>query len=349
MQRRPGDGTDQLSGRSQGKLCTLQEPGVGEIRGTLPAVNVTGAVDLSVDIGALRLRNPVLVASGTFGYGIEFSHFGDLNRLGGIVVKGLSREPMEGAPAPRICETPSGMLNAIGLQNIGARAFVAEKLPLLRPYQTAIIANVFGYTVEDYAEVIRILEDAEGLAAYELNISCPNTKKGGVQFGSDPALVAEVVAAARRAAARRPLWVKLSPLVADIGLIAKAAEESGAAALTVANTYPAMSVDIHTRRSKLGNSTGGLSGPAIKPITLRLVREAAKAVKVPVIGLGGIETPEDVLEYLVVGARAVQVGTASFSDPTASWKILEGLEELAKDGNYIQFNDIRGSFQENSA
>jgi dihydroorotate dehydrogenase (NAD+) catalytic subunit len=311
-------------------------------------VNVTGAVDLSVKIGALRLQNPVLAASGTFGYGIEFAHLGDLNRLGGIVVKGLSREPMEGAPPPRICETPSGMLNAVGLQNVGVRAFVAEKLPSLRQFQTAIVANVFGYTVEDYVEVIRVLEDAEGLAAYELNISCPNTKKGGVQFGNDPALVAEVVSAAREAAVRRPLWVKLSPLVADIGLIARTAEQAGAAALTVANTYPAMSVDFRSRQSRLGNPTGGLSGPAIKPITLRLVREAAKAVTIPVIALGGIETAEDVLEYLVVGAAAVQVGTASFADPKASWRILDGLEDLAKHIKCLNISDIRGSFLEKS-
>jgi len=311
-------------------------------------VSITGAVDLSVKIGALRLQNPVLAASGTFGYGIEFAHLGDLNRLGGIVVKGLSREPMEGAPAPRICETPSGMLNAVGLQNIGVRAFVAEKLPALRQFQTAIVANVFGYTVEDYSEVIRVLEDAEGLAAYELNISCPNTKKGGVQFGNDPALVAEVVSAAREVAVRRPLWVKLSPLVADIGLVARTAEQAGASALTVANTYPAMSVDFRSRQSRLGNPTGGLSGPAIKPITLRLVREAAKTVKVPVIALGGIETAEDVLEYLVVGAAAVQVGTASFADPKASWRILDGLEDLAKEIKCLNISDIRGSFLEKS-
>ncbi len=311
-------------------------------------MNITGAVDLSVKIGALRLQNPVLAASGTFGYGIEFAHLGDLNRLGGIVVKGLSREPMEGARAPRICETPSGMLNAVGLQNIGVRAFVAEKLPALRQFHTAIVANVFGCTVEDYSEVIRVLEDAEGLAAYELNISCPNTKKGGVQFGNDPALVADVVSAAREAAVRRPLWVKLSPLVADIGLIARTAEQAGACALTVANTYPAMSVDFRSRQSRLGNQTGGLSGPAIKPITLRLVREATKAVRVPVIALGGIETAEDVLEYLVVGAAAVQVGTASFADPKASWRILDGLEDLAKDIKCFNISDIRGSFLKES-
>src|SRR5208283_2338262 len=208
-----------------------------------------------------------------------------------------------------------------GLQNIGVRAFVAEKLPVLRKYDTAIVANVFGYCREDYVEVIRILEDAEGVSAYELNISCPNVKKGGTQFGNDPLLVSEVVGAARKAAAKRPLWVKLSPMVADIGLIARAAEAAGADALTVANTYPAMAIDIRSGKSVLGNATGGLSGPAIKPITLRLVWEVRKAVSIPVVGLGGVETAEDVLQYMMVGASAVQVGTASFAAPKASEQI----------------------------
>ncbi len=274
------------------------------------------AVDLSVNVGALRLSNPILAASGTFGYGVEFAHLVDLNRLGGIVVKGLSLEPIAGAPAPRLCETPSGMLNAVGLQNVGVRAFVAEKLPALRQYRTAVIANVFGYTVDEYVGVIRILDEAEGLAAYELNISCPNTAHGGIQFGSDPQMVSEVVTAARQVA-HRPLWVKLSPNVTDIGVIARAAEEAGADALTVANTYQAMSIDVQTRKSRLGRATGGLSGPAIKPITLRLVYEARRAVKIPVIGLGGIEKADDVLEYVIAGASAVQVGTANFSQPRA--------------------------------
>jgi dihydroorotate dehydrogenase (NAD+) catalytic subunit len=227
---------------------------------------------------------------------------------------------MEGAPPLRLCETPSGMLNSVGLQNVGVRAFVGEKLPVLRKYDTQVIANVFGCTVGDYVEVIRALEDAEGVAGYELNISCPNVKKGGMQFGAEPEMVAEVVGAARQAA-KRPLWVKLSPLVADIGVIARAAQEAGADALTVANTYPAMAVDYKTGKSKLGNATGGLSGPAIKPITLRLVWEARRAVKIPILGLGGIETVEDVLEYLAVGAAAVQVGTASFTDPRATERL----------------------------
>jgi dihydroorotate dehydrogenase (NAD+) catalytic subunit len=300
------------------------------------------AVDLSVQIGAVRLRNPILAASGTFGYGLEFAHLVDLNRLGGIVVKGLSREPMEGAPAPRLCETSGGMLNAVGLQNIGARAFVAEKLPVLRNFATAIVANVFGYAVDDYAEVIRVLEDAEGLAAYELNISCPNVKKGGMQFGGDPALVSEVVGAARKAAVKRPLWVKLSPLVGDIGLIARSAEEAGADALTVANTYPAMAVDARTGKSRLGNQTGGLSGPSIKPMTLRLVWETRKAVKSPILGVGGIETVEDVLQYLAVGATAVQVGTASFTDPQVSQRLSEELAKAVFEAKAFTLNEIRG-------
>ncbi|HXC33568.1 MAG TPA: dihydroorotate dehydrogenase [Verrucomicrobiae bacterium] len=309
-------------------------------------MNVSTAIDLSVNVGALRLSNPVLAASGTFGYGVEFAHLLDLNRLGGFVVKGLSLEPMEGAAAPRLCETPSGMLNAVGLQNMGVRAFVAEKLPALRQYRTAVIANVFGCSVEEYVGVIRILEDADGLAAYELNISCPNTAHGGLQFGSDPQMVSEVVSDARRAA-QRPLWVKLSPNVTDIGVIARAAESAGADALTVANTYPAMSIDIQTRKSRLGRPTGGLSGPAIKPITLRLVYEASRAVKIPVVGLGGVEKGEDVLEYVIAGAAAVQVGTANFSQPEACIRILDQLERSCIEHNINNISSLVGSFQAN--
>jgi dihydroorotate dehydrogenase (NAD+) catalytic subunit len=303
-------------------------------------VTTAAAVDLSVQVGALRLRNPILAASGTFGYGLEFAHLVDLKRLGGFVVKGLSREPIEGAPPPRLIETPSGMLNAVGLQNVGVRAFVAEKLPELRKYAVPVLANVFGYTLEDYVEVIRILEDADGLAGYELNISCPNVKKGGMQFGADPGLVAEVVSAARKAAVKRPLWVKLSPLVTDIGLIARAAEGAGADALTVANTYPAMAIDFRTGKSRLGNQTGGLSGPAIKPITLKLVWEVRKSVEIPVIGLGGVETVEDVLDYLSVGATAVQVGTANFVDPGATGKLIAGLERAISQAKVFTINEI---------
>jgi dihydroorotate dehydrogenase (NAD+) catalytic subunit len=259
-------------------------------------VNSSDPVDLSVQVGALRLQNPVITASGTFGYGVEFTHLVDLSRLGGIVTKGISREPMEGAPPPRLCETPSGMLNAVGLQNVGVDAFLREKLPVLRKYNTHIIVNVFGYCLEDYLEVVRKLEPVEGISAYELNISCPNVKNGGMQFGSSANSVAEVVGNARKAVRKRALWVKLMPLVTNISEIALAAESAGADALTVANTYPAMAIDFRTGRSRIGNWTGGLSGPAIKPITLRLVWEIYKVAKVPIVGLGGIETAEDVLD-----------------------------------------------------
>ncbi len=301
-------------------------------------------VDLSVAIGALRFRNPIIAASGTFGYGLEFAHLVDLNRLGGLVTKGLSREPIEGAPAPRLCETPSGMLNAVGLENVGVRAFVEKKLPLLRKFDVPVIANVFGYCQEDYVEVIRILEDAPGLAGYELNISCPNVKKGGLQFGNDPAAAAEVTRAARKAAVKRPLWVKLSPLVADIGLTAGAVAAEGASALTVANTYPAMAVDHRTRKSRLGNPTGGLSGPAIKPISLRQVWEASKVVEIPVVGLGGVETANDVLDYILMGATAVQVGTASFTDPRASERLESEVRRAIFELNLFNINDLRGRF-----
>lgn len=310
-------------------------------------MTVPAAVDLSVNVGALRLSNPILAASGTFGYGVEFAHLLDLNQLGGIVVKGLSLEPMAGAPAPRLCETPSGMLNAVGLQNIGVRAFIAEKLPGLRQFKTAVVANVFGYSIEEYLGVIRILEEAEGLAAYELNISCPNTAHGGIQFGSDPQMVSEVVSAARQVA-QRPLWVKLSPNVTDIRVVARAAEEAGADALTVANTYQAMSIDIRTRKSRLGRVSGGLSGPAIRPITLRLAYEARRAVKIPVIGLGGIENAVDALEYLLIGASAVQVGTANFSQPAACLDIRNGLKKWCMSNNINAIHTLIGSFQSDS-
>jgi dihydroorotate dehydrogenase (NAD+) catalytic subunit len=304
-------------------------------------------VDLTVAVGSLRLANPVIAASGTFGYGVEFSHLVDLNRLGGIVVKGLSLEPIDGAPAPRMVPAAAGMLNAIGLQNVGVARFISEKLPALRAFRTPIIANVFGHTVQEYVEVIRHLESAEGLSAYELNISCPNVACGGVQFGSDPQLVSEVVSAAK-AAARRPLWVKLSPLVTDIGLIARVAAEAGADALTVANTYPAMAIDFRTRKSRLGNPTGGLSGRAIKPITLRLVSEAFRAVRIPIIGLGGITSAEDVLEYMVVGATAVQIGTATFADPTACERVLGELGNLCSSANIFSISKLTGSLGANN-
>jgi dihydroorotate dehydrogenase (NAD+) catalytic subunit len=237
------------------------------------------------------------------------------------------------------------MLNAVGLQNVGVRAFVEQKLPSLRKFDVPVLANVFGYCQDDYVEVIRILEDVPGLAGYELNISCPNVKKGGLQFGNDPSAAAAVTQAARKAAANRPLWVKLSPLVGDIGLISQAIEAEGADALTVANTYPAMAVDYRTGKSRLGNPTGGLSGPAIKPITLRLVWEASKAVKIPIVGLGGVETANDVLDYVLMGAAAVQVGTASFTDPQVSEQLDGDLREALFAINVPTISDLRGKFR----
>jgi dihydroorotate dehydrogenase (NAD+) catalytic subunit len=304
----------------------------------------SSGVDLRVSVGSVHFKNPIIAASGTFGYGIEFAEIVDLNRLGGIVVKGLSAQPMAGNPAPRMCETPSGMVNAIGLQNIGVRAFAAERMPLLRRFDTAIIANVFGHTISDYVEVIRVLEDTEGLAAYELNISCPNTERGGLEYGTNPTLAAEVISAAR-SASKRPLWVKLSPTVGMIGLMAGVAEKEGADAVTIANTYPALCLDSHTRKSRLGSTTGGLSGAGIKPITVRLVHEAARVIKLPIIGLGGIESPGDVAEYMIVGASAVEVGTAHFADPRASERLVGDLEAWCRDENLLEIKSLRGSLK----
>ena len=300
-------------------------------------------VDLRVSVGAVCLKNPVIAASGTFGYGIEFAHLVDLNRLGGIAVKGLSVLPMPGAPAPRMCETASGMVNAIGLQNIGVRAFVDEKLPLLRKYDTAIITNIFGHSISEYVEVTRVLEDAAGVTAYELNISCPNVDRGGIEYSTDPTLAAEVVTAVRKVA-KRPLWVKLSPTVGTIRVIAKSVESSGADAVVIANTYPALCLDSHNRRSRLGSTMGGLSGPAIKPITMRLVYEASQVIRIPILGLGGIEKPSDVAEYMLAGASATEVGTAHFVDPLASEKLVEGLKQWCMGNNLIEISKLRGAW-----
>ena len=282
---------------------------------------------LATSLCGIPLKTPVLAASGTFAYGVELKDLVDLSALGGIVVKGLSREPMDGNPPPRVWETEAGMINSIGLQNIGVRAFVKEKLPELRGAGTAIFANVFGYAVEDYIEVIRVLEDAEGVAAYELNVSCPNTKHGGIFFSSDPSLLSEVIRAVRPIA-RRPLIVKLSPNVARIEPLAKAAEEAGADALSLVNTFVSLAIDPRTRKPRLGAGFGGLSGPAIKPIAVRMVYEAARAVKIPVIGLGGISQGLDAAEFLIAGASAVEVGTANFWDPTAPLRIARELEQF---------------------
>ncbi|PWU09274.1 MAG: dihydroorotate dehydrogenase [Terriglobia bacterium] len=281
---------------------------------------------LATTLCGIRLRNPVIAASGCFAYGVEFEKLVDLNSLGGFVVKGLSREPIEGNPAPRLFETAAGMINSIGLQNIGVQAFVRQKLPALAKLQTAVFANIFGYETEDYVEVVRVLEDHEGLAGYELNVSCPNTRHGGIYFSSDPALLSEVVAAVKQVA-RRPVIVKLSPNVSAIEPLACAAEASGADALSLVNTFIALAVDPRTRRSRIGAGFGGLSGPAIKPIALRLVYQAARAVKIPIVGLGGIASGVDAAEFLIAGASAVEVGTAIFWDPQAPVRIAG---ELAK-------------------
>ncbi len=299
---------------------------------------------LAVTLCGVALRNPILAASGTFAYGVEFAAQVNLDELGGLVVKGLSREPMAGNPPPRVWETAAGMINSIGLQNIGVHAFVREKLPALRRHRTAIFANVFGYSVEDYLEVLRVLEDAEGLAGYELNVSCPNTKRGGMYFSSDPVLLAELVEAARRVA-RRPLLVKLSPNVARIQPFAQAAAEAGADALSLVNTFLALAIDPRTRRPRLGAGLGGLSGPAIKPIALRMVWEAAQTVRIPVVGLGGIATGEDAAEFLIAGATAVQVGSATFWDPTAPLRIARELDRFLAQQKVSNVRQIIGTLQ----
>ena len=299
---------------------------------------------LRVTLCGLVFSNPVIAASGTFGYGVEMAPIVPLRQLSGLVVKGLSREPMRGNPPPRLYETRAGMINSVGLQNVGVRAFVREKLPGLRGCGTRILANVFGYMVEDYVEVIRVLEDAEGLDAYELNVSCPNTKHGGMFFSSDPRLLAEVVAAGVRAA-RRPVIVKLSPNVASIGPLARAAEDSGASAVSLVNTFLGLAIDARTRRPRLGAGYGGVSGPAIKPLALRLVYEAARAVKIPVIGLGGIITGEDAAEFLIAGASAVQVGTATFADPCAPVRIAAELDEFCRAQGIANVSMLTGTLQ----
>ena len=300
--------------------------------------------DLSVQVGTLRLKNPVLTASGTFGYGLEFLPYFDLGELGGLVTKGLSPKPRGGNPPERIVETPAGMLNAIGLQNVGVDAFISEKLPRLRPYDTAIVANVFGESEAEYVEVCEKLDRAPGLAAIELNVSCPNTNMGGMVFGNDPAALARVTRLCRRAT-RLPLWVKLSPNVTDIRETARAAEAEGADALTLVNTFVGMAVDVLRRRPVLANVTGGLSGPAIRPLAVWMTWQVFQAVRIPLIGIGGIMSSRDALEFILAGATAVQVGTANFVRPRAPIEILRGLESFLTEWRIATIREMVGTLR----
>lgn len=300
--------------------------------------------NLSVQIASLSLKNPVITASGTFGYGEEYSEFFDIGRLGAIVVKGLSINPKKGNPPPRIIETPAGMLNAIGLQNIGIEAFINDKLPFLRQFKTPVIANFFGDTVDEYIRAAEALSNANGVHALEMNVSCPNKEAGWCIFGTNPETLRHVVSMVRKAT-RLPLIVKLSPNVTDIGLMAKVAEDSGADAVSLINTLTAMCIDIDRRKPALGNITGGLSGPAIRPVAVRMVWEACKAVKIPVIGMGGIMNFKDALEFLIVGARSVAVGTANFVNPSATMDIIDGIENYMIEKGFADINQLIGSLK----
>jgi len=297
--------------------------------------------DISVKLGALELSNPVLAASGTFGYGLEFIPFVDLNRLGGLCTKGLSLKPRLGNPVPRVFETASGMLNAIGLENVGLERFRDEKLPLLQEYRTRVIVNFFGETVQEYVEMAQQLSPLDRIDALEMNISCPNVEAGGLAFSSNPQIVEQVVKAVRPVT-QKFLIVKLSPNVTDICEIAQAAEDAGADAVSLVNTYIGMALDIDTRKPYLANSTGGLSGPAIKPIALNMVYQVARKVNIPVIGIGGIRTAEDALEFIMAGASAVQVGTANFFDPGVTIKIIDGISRWCTAKGIHKLSEIRG-------
>jgi dihydroorotate dehydrogenase (NAD+) catalytic subunit len=301
--------------------------------------------DLSVTVAGVSLNNPVMTASGTFGYGREFADLMDLKRLGAIVTKGISWAPREGNPPPRIWETPCGMVNAIGLQNVGVKRFVEEKLPFLASLGIPIVVNILGHSLKEYAQTAAFLGDQPGISALEINISCPNVAGGGMAFGAYPKTAAAVLAKVRKATSM-PLIAKLTPQVTDMAVIARAVEEAGADALSLINTLPAMAVDIESRRSRLGRLSGGLSGPAVKPVALRLVYEAVRAVNIPVIGLGGIRTAEDALEFLMIGATAVQVGTANFIRPTAAVEIIEGIRAFLLRKKILRLTDWIGSFQE---
>jgi dihydroorotate dehydrogenase (NAD+) catalytic subunit len=297
---------------------------------------------MRVSVAGVELRSPVIAASGTFGYGVEFEEIVSLDRIGAFVTKGLSREPMPGNPSPRIVETPAGMVNAIGLQNIGVRAFVEEKMPRLRELRGAVvIANVFGFRIEDCIEVIRVLNDAPGIALYELNASCPNTSHGGMVFGTDPDLLFDLVSRCESAAAR-PLMVKLSPNVTSIAGMARVAQEAGADAISLVNTFLSLAIDVETRRPRIANITGGLSGPAIRPIAVRMVHEAAQTVGLPIVGMGGIARAEDAVEFMLAGATAVQVGTANYADPRAVENIANGLRRWCADHDLAQVASLTG-------
>jgi dihydroorotate dehydrogenase (NAD+) catalytic subunit len=305
---------------------------------------VSSGSDLRVNVAGIRMANPVMTASGTFGYGAEFRDFIDLNRLGAIIVKGLSLTPARGNPPPRIVETPCGMLNAIGLENVGLDVFLKEKMPFLRTLRVPVIVNIYGRSVEEYAELAARLDGEAGIAGLEINISCPNVKAGGVAFGVDPDAAARVVSAVRRNT-RRPLMVKLSPNVTDITVIARRVEDAGADAISLINTLTGMAVDIATRRPRLANVTGGLSGPAIRPVALRMVWQVASAIRIPVVGIGGIMTAEDALEFLIAGATAVQVGTANFVNPSATVAIIDGIAAYLEEQGMASIETLIGSLR----
>jgi dihydroorotate dehydrogenase (NAD+) catalytic subunit len=300
--------------------------------------------DLSIDLGFLRLKNPVLTASGTFGYGVEFTPFVDLNKLGGFVIKGLYFHPRPGNPPPRLVETASGLINAIGLQGIGVKRFSEDILPRLKDYDTALIVNVCGEDDEEYAAVVEYLDKHDGIAAYELNISCPNTKRDGRCPALSPDTTQAVVSLVKKTS-KRPVFVKLSPNVTDITEIARAAEEGGADALALANTFLAMAIDVETRRPKLANVFGGLSGPAIKPLTLRMVYQVAQRVQIPIVGIGGIVTGSDALEYMIAGASAIEVGTANFIDPESTDKIIRDLDTYCRQNGIPRIDQIIGTLK----
>src|SRR4249919_959799 len=301
-------------------------------------------MDLSLRIGSLTLKNPLIAASGCFGYGVEYADIVDLASLGGVAVKGLFLNEREGHPAPRVVETPAGMLNAIGLQGIGVRRFVDEKLPELRARGATIVVNVCGTTLDEYVEVSRILADADGVAAIELNISCPNIKEGGIQFGCSLNGTFDVVSAVRKAT-RLPVIPKLTPNVTDVASFARAAEEAGADAVSLVNTFLAMVIDVETRKPAISNGVGGLSGPAIRPIAVRMVNECRRLVKIPVIGMGGIADARDVLEFIIAGADAVQVGTANFVDPFIWTKLLDGISDYGRRHNIARVGDLVGTVE----